>query len=150
MKIDLTKKQYNDLLKLVYLGNWMINSYRTDDAEERFEELESHIFSFAEAFGNRADVDYSEASKKYQPSKSLEEKCDDYISEYDNDTFWEDLTDRLAWRDLRDRLGTQQLEQMEMEQVFEQLVPIQNQYSDEFEANGIDNIHVVKQGKVVM
>jgi len=31
MEIKFTKKQYENLIKLVYLGNWMINGIRSTD-----------------------------------------------------------------------------------------------------------------------
>ena len=34
MQIEFDKKQYEILLKLVYLGNWMANAHRTEDFKE--------------------------------------------------------------------------------------------------------------------
>lgn len=46
MKIELTKQQYETLLELMYLGNWMANSHRTTDLISRYEEMEQLIHSF--------------------------------------------------------------------------------------------------------
>ena len=35
MEIKFTKEQYENLMKLVYLGNWMINAIRTDDKSKK-------------------------------------------------------------------------------------------------------------------
>lgn len=40
MEISLTKEQYEDLIKIVYLGTWMVNAFRTDDRIEKYEEFE--------------------------------------------------------------------------------------------------------------
>ena len=45
MKINFTKKQYEDLVKLVYLGTWMINAHRTDDIVEKYEEWQKRRLS---------------------------------------------------------------------------------------------------------
>jgi len=49
MELKLNKEQYEKLLELVYLGNWMVNAYRTDDYLEEYSDVVSHIFSQAEA-----------------------------------------------------------------------------------------------------
>ena len=38
MKINFTKKQYLSLLRLVYLGNWMINAHK-DTTEEKYDDI---------------------------------------------------------------------------------------------------------------
>jgi len=51
MELKLNKEQYKKLLELVYLGNWMVNAYRTDDYLEEYSDVVSNIFSQAEAAG---------------------------------------------------------------------------------------------------
>ena len=51
MKINFTKKQFENLLKLVYLGEWMANAHKTDDIIEKYREMLFYVFSFAEEFG---------------------------------------------------------------------------------------------------
>ena len=46
MEIKFTKEQYENLMKLVYLGNWMINAIRTDDRVKKYDELKHYIFFF--------------------------------------------------------------------------------------------------------
>lgn len=38
--ISFTKKQFLSLLKVVYLGNWMANAYRTNDLKKDYESIE--------------------------------------------------------------------------------------------------------------
>jgi len=47
MDLNLTREQYEKLLELVYLGNWLINAYRTDDYLEDYSDVVSLIFSQA-------------------------------------------------------------------------------------------------------
>ncbi len=74
MEIKFTKEQYEDLIKIVYLGNWMINTFRTDDRIEKFEELEQHILSYSREFGLQESIIYDDSLKKYYFTKSLEEE----------------------------------------------------------------------------
>ena len=46
MKIELTQKQYEALLKIVYLGSWMASSTK-DEPEMEYENIEQRILSFA-------------------------------------------------------------------------------------------------------
>ena len=45
MELNLSREQYEKLLELVYLGNWLINAYRTDDYLEDYAEVVSLVFS---------------------------------------------------------------------------------------------------------
>lgn len=74
MKIPFTKKQYENLLKLVYLGNWVANANRTDDRIEKYEEMESYIFSFAKDFGMERWADYTSPDKTVFPTRWFEEE----------------------------------------------------------------------------
>ena len=76
IKFTLTKDQYENLIKLVYLGNWMINGIRLHDEQiKEYEELEQYIFSFAKDAGMEKYIVYDDGSKKYFPSKRPIEKC---------------------------------------------------------------------------
>jgi len=71
MKINFTKKQYEDLIKLVYLGNWFVNSHRTNDVVE-YEELEQYIFSYFEDFGMEQYIEYDKTIDEYFPTREFE------------------------------------------------------------------------------
>lgn len=73
MKINFTKKQYQDLLRLVYLGNWMANANRTEDEIKSLNELEGYIFSFAKDFGMRRWADTDDPEMTY-PTRHFEEE----------------------------------------------------------------------------
>ena len=69
-KIEFTKEQYEALLKLVYLGNWLINSHRNlDQIEKKYEEIEQYLFSKSKDFG----LDYfSDREESKYPSMDFE------------------------------------------------------------------------------
>jgi hypothetical protein len=50
MKIDLTKEQYQNLCKAIYLGNYLANGPREDDYLEEIEGIEQYIYSFFKEF----------------------------------------------------------------------------------------------------
>jgi ABC-type Fe3+ transport system substrate-binding protein len=89
MKINFTKKQYEDLVKLVYLGTWMINAHRTDDLVEKYEDLEQYLLSFYKDFDMEKYIEFDKKLNKFFPTGEFEEDTDveQYIDEYNNDIF---------------------------------------------------------------
>ncbi len=67
MKIELTQKQYEALLKIVYLGSWMASSTK-DEPEMEYEKIEQYILSFAKDFKMENFVGFDKKMKwtKYQ------------------------------------------------------------------------------------
>lgn len=49
--IKFTTDQFEALLKLAYIGNWIINANRTSDRIKEFEEVEAYLFSKTALFG---------------------------------------------------------------------------------------------------
>ena len=47
MKIELSRDEYLNLVKLVYLGNWVVNAIRTEDFDTGANEIEQKILSYA-------------------------------------------------------------------------------------------------------
>ena len=55
MNIELTSKEYRLLLDMVYIGNWILNSTRTDDRIEDYDLLQEKLPGQRDAFAG-ADV----------------------------------------------------------------------------------------------
>jgi hypothetical protein len=144
MKINFTKKQYEDLVKLAYLGTWMINAFRTDDTVEKYEELEQYIFSFFKDFEMEKYIMFDEELKMFFPTKEFEENTDveQYIDEYNNDIFWDELIYRLARRDLIREYGEENVIDMTLEELIEKEEPFIEKYDEEFAKNGIYNLEI--------
>lgn len=146
MEIKFTKEQYENLMKLVYLGNWMINAIRTDDRVKKYDELKHYIFSFAKDAGLDRYIDYDEKSGKYYPSIELEEdaEIEQYMDDYNDENFWEELIHNLARRDLIETYGEDAIRKMSFEELFEKEEPFIEKYADEFEEQGIKNLVIKK------
>ena len=102
MEIKFTKKQYEDLIKMVYLGNWMINSVRFDNIVKKYDEIEQHIYSFAKDAGLDKYIEFNSKLNRFFPTIEFEddEEIDEYIEEYDNAYFWDDLVSSLSSNNL--------------------------------------------------
>ena len=147
MQIEFTKEQFENLMKLVYLGNWMANAHRTDDIIEKYEDLESYVFSFAKDFGLEKYVDDEDADKgKFFPTRFFEEKTDinELHDEYDDENFWTELPDRLGERDFFRKYPQKEREKMTQEERFLKMQECIIKWEDELEDNGIERLEIKK------
>ncbi len=142
MKINFTKKQYHDLLRLVFLGTWVADSHCATKRSGTFDEIEQHILSCGKEFGVEDDMDYDEKTKEYYFSEDFENNSGvmRIIDEYDDDTFWEILVERLAARDVRNKYGEDKIKTMEFEELREAQEQYIKKYEDEIYKNGLENI----------
>lgn len=148
MKINFSEKQFEDLLKLVYLGNWMVNAHRTDDTVLEYKDLEQYLFSFCRDFNMERYIEYDEELKEYYPGPEFEESADieQYKTEYDNNTFWDELIHRLARRDLIEEYGEDAVLSMSPEDLLEREHPFIEKYNREFSTNGLDTLEIGERG----
>ncbi len=146
IKIEFTKAQYENLIKLVYLGNWMINAIRTDDIVKKYDDVEQHIYSFAKDVGLDKYIEFDSKFNKFFPTKELEEdeEMEKYREEYDDEIFWDEITDRLARRDLIRKYGENAIKKMTWKERSEKEYPFIEKYEKEFAKYGIENLEIKK------
>jgi len=144
MNIHMNKEQYAVLIKIIYLGNWMINAIRAENQVKKYDEIESFILSFAKEAGMDTCVHYDPQEKIFYPSEELAESPEirKYIDEYDNDTFWSELIHRLARRDFIRSCGADAVMKMPVEERIEKEHPFTERYEKEFKKSGVDNLEI--------
>lgn len=147
--IALTSQQFKALLKAVYLGNWVANAYRDGSSDDphiqEYEEIEDYIFSLAPQFGFEKYIDHEQSDgDKYYPTNFFEETTDVHKlhEEYDEETVWDELAERLGARDFVEKYSKQEIENMSKEKYFVKLAECVDAYHEEFEAFGIKRIGV--------
>ena len=124
MQIELTKEQMIDLVKVVYLGNWMINGVRLQsERAKKFDEIEQAIYSQAAANGLGDMVELDSSCGEYFPTPGFEEseEIEGYKNDYDEETFWERLVDKMANRDFIAGIGEEAVKRMGEHERFEKL-----------------------------
>ena len=145
MRINLTKKQYEILAKSSYLGNWMANAHRTgrkdDPYIEEFNKINDYIFSFSEQFGLPKNFEEDFESFEDNPEQIY---LHNFIDEYDEATFWGELSDRLGERDFLRKYSAEERSKMNQEEHFEKLMNCIIGWEDEIDQNGIERIEVSK------
>jgi hypothetical protein len=144
MQITLTKEQYEKLMELVYLGNWVVNSYRADDRLDDYDRMAEHVLSFAPSSGYQDRVEFDEFEGRYFPSRKFDEELQQYIDEYDDDVFWNTLIERLAERDLIRAHGEETVNRMEWDEYNQKIEPLLKKYEKEIDDNGVENLEIFK------
>ena len=141
MQIDLTPEQYRALVLLTCLGEWVVNAHRTEP-EKTFRDLLLHLCASAREFGVEDLAEDTEGTGEWHPSAEVDEAVREYIEDYDDLTFWEELAERLALRDLIAEHGEKAIQRMDREEVMAAINVQERRYQEEFEAFGLDRLQV--------
>ena len=143
MKIELTKQQLESLVKIVYLGSWVVSSWRTEeDAPGDLDEVEQIVLSAAEKNGLDEYVDIDEEEGRIFPSAEVDEKMAETIDTYNDNTFWDELIYRLADRDYIRKYGEEAFEELSTREGMEKERPFVEKYEKEFYENGLDRLEI--------
>ena len=135
MKIELTELEFRRLLDMAYIGNWILNSTRGADRFTDYDNVESLLFSYCQSCGMVSLVDYSSGAAR--PSPDFENGgIHEAIADYEDSVFFEILAEELARRDM-------DFEPINPDNLNELTSRI-DEYIEEFEQNGIDNISLDK------
>ncbi len=141
MKIEFTKEQYENLIKLVHVGNYIINGTRMEDEEvTQYNELENYVNKFAKDFELSNLV--VEEDGEFYPSEELlgSEELEAYMEEYTDEIFWDELADRLAVKAILGGYDDEALEKMTTEEQFFLRMYVAEQFEGEFEEAGLENV----------
>ena len=131
MNIDLTEKEFRRLLDLVYIGNWILNSTRASDRFEDYDIVQEKLFSQCPRCG--MDSLIQRWKGHVFPSRAYENGgIHEAIADYEDAVFFDILAEELARRDLN----------YEGLRETDELARRMDEYMDEFEKNGIDNLRV--------
>ena len=135
MKIELTDMEFRRLLDMAYIGNWILNSTRGADRFNDYDIVESRLFSYCPSCDMPTLADFSEGTAR--PSAAFEDGgIHEAIADYEDSVFFEILAEELARRDM-------DFEPIGPDNMIE-LTDRIDEYIEEFEQNGIDNISLNK------
>jgi len=141
MNITLNDAQYRRLLTLTLMGEWMMNAIRKEPDMD-YEEVASVVYAAAAGTPHETLVQQDEENVFWIPSAEFEEEVHAHIDEYDDKTFWEDLTARMTERDMMFSFGEATVKSMRPEQREREAKPIATAYSHEFEEKGLDRLFI--------
>ena len=135
MKIEISEGQFRRLLRLVYLGNWLVNGYRTgkpgDGRAREYDEIEKFFAKLARENGHIGTFE-------------ADEEAQSFIDDYNDDTFWDELGIRLAERDILEEIGEDEFFRLKEEERLKIRTDKESVYFGELEENGIENLRLVQ------
>jgi len=143
MKINITKTQYKTLLEILEVADWVLHAHLSERSEtKKYREFEQMVFSFAKDYGFENLVEYDEEMKASFPTAEFEETSPgmDYVREFENDTFWNELVQRLTERDLIRLYGEDRVESMNRRELAQKESQLEKRYAEEFYQNGLENV----------
>ncbi len=137
IQLDLTNRQFRRLLDMAYIGNWILNSTRGDDRIPDYDEVESLLFGKCLTEPGMAALAEFENGEPAPSQAFCEGGIHDAIMDYEDTVFFEILAEELARRD------------MDFEPIdssnYDELTDRMEEYIEEFEENGVENVTVDKQ-----
>ena len=131
MQIDLTQKEFRQLLDMVYIGNWVLNSIRGNDRFADYDDLESKLFGLCR--GTRMRILTEDWNGIPIPSKAYAEGgIHEAIGVYEDTVFYEILAEELSRRDMQYPEIT--------DDNYDEIVGRMEGYMQEFQASGVDHL----------
>jgi len=147
MNIQFTDEQLKALAKMVYLGNWMINStLLMKERLETYDELAQYVYSNLDKLKLPDLIKFDKKYNKYYPVKVFDDEMQlGVIKDYDNETFWNELSDRMGYKEFLKKYGEDKIVKMTEEERFLKFQKIIIKFEKEFEDNGIENLEIKKK-----
>lgn len=150
MKIEVTEKEYQTLIEMLYLATWVISAYDTETQPDKqeYEDLEQKFLAYAKDFGMDRFVVWDEELGQYYPTREFEEgRPTELIEEFEEETFWDELINRLGKRDFMEKYTEAEIEKMEVVERIHKIDQCAEKYEEEFGENGLANLRIDKKIK---
>ena len=146
MKIDLSKKQYQTLVKCIetvgsiygVMGDMVDEKYKKISGE--IDELSDYVLSFAKEYGMEKIVE-EHRGKRYVNEDYTDKLMDD-IREYEEYAFWDMLVRELARRELAKTIPEEEARNLGEEKMIRKLWDLEEKYWRWVEETGLDGLEV--------
>jgi hypothetical protein len=150
MNIDITAKEYRDLLDMLHIADVIMSGHRrAEDARSAHHRaLIQKIYALAKGEGLDRLIRYDESTRTYTPTAEYEESSLAHvlIDEFGDHLFWDELISRLSVRDTAQNVGgADHLNAMSDSERQTAEGPIRQRYIEEFSKNGVSNLVVIEQ-----
>jgi len=149
MKIEISKGEYKILLHVLEMADWVLtaNKSKEEKRHKLYRKLEQKIFSLADVMGYKSLIEYSKELRQYFPTRKYEDTCSamEFIEEFENESFWDELIDRLAERDAIREVGMDGFKALKPIDRITKVEEHKEKYIDEFEKYGLDRIGIAQQ-----
>jgi hypothetical protein len=139
VQIHLDPDQYRKLIELAYLGEWVINAHHDTDYQD--DQASAAVQALLKAGPIEGIGRDDETGEYFLEADWVERLYDDYILDYDDHVFWDELTERLAARDLARERGVSPDDIVRDDDLLE-LRPLEERYRQELEERGVERLDI--------
>jgi len=148
MNIEITAKDYRDLLDIVHIADVVLSGHRRepDKRSERHRAIIQKLYGLALGAGLDRLMSHDAHENVYAPTQEFEESTLAHIliEEFGNHLFWDGLISRLSVRDAAQAVGgMDRLNALSDSDRQAVEGPIRQHYSGEFSRYGIANLAVI-------
>jgi hypothetical protein len=149
MQIEMTEEEYRDLLDVLHMAEWMMHAHATekDPATEPYDRVIQKLYAVAKTMGQDDLIEYDADAREYFATRKFDDTTLswEFIDDFTEETFWDELIHRLTDRDLSRKVGGNELmDKLSMKERFTLESPIIEKYSKEFEERGLDRLEIVE------
>jgi len=138
--ISLTDEQYKHLVKLAFIGEWILNAQNVGIEFKEEAQVVQYLYSNSKNFG--LTNWFNSMHDEWELKEDFVFGITPVIDEYCDNEFWPILIEKLVDRDLKTAIA---LNKISNEEDFEYFIENQREkYIKEFEANEIDNLQILK------
>ena len=147
MKINFTKKEYQTLVEMLLLADWVIRGHEEHprEATKPYTDLRKKVLSHHKEMGMEKAFTYEPEADDYFETADYEEQPPHmrFIDAYDEEMFWLTLASKLAHRDLEAEEVLRAAPPVSEDDRVTQLVARIARYEDAFAEHGLDSIRFV-------
>ncbi|MDQ0217822.1 hypothetical protein ELQ35_13655 [Peribacillus cavernae] len=138
MKIDISKQQYERLVKLMEYGMWVVDSENPDSPNNDYRELEQAILAHAEDF-QFGHIIHNSEQNLLEPAPVLQNEIFQVLDSYEDMVFWDKFVYYMARKDIDKENQSYHYSE---EEYLERLMELEEQYHQHFESFGIAKVKV--------
>jgi hypothetical protein len=149
MNIEISAKEYRDLLDILHLADVVMSGHRTEEDKrtEGHRALIQKFYALARVAGLDRLINFDKSEEKYFPTRDFEQSSVAHVvlDEFGDHYFWDELISRLTERDAAQMAGG--TVRVGMNEVDRQHAKghIRQRYLEEFSANGVANLAVIER-----
>ena len=138
-ELNLSPEHYRKLIELAYLGEWLINAHH--DSEFQDDGASEVLQGLLAGRPMENIAQDAETEEYYLESEWTDRLYEQYVSDYDEHVFWDELTERLAQRDLANLRGVP-IESIDCDEDLLELRPLEEVYRRELEDRGVERLEI--------
>lgn len=142
--LTLSPSEYTALVEMIQIADWVITAHEDEESQqsEPYRAVRNKVLSHVEGTDLKDRFEYNDIMGGYAETAEYEVsgRYRELLDEFENQTFWEELVERLADRDVVDSIGEDVVDAMSAIERYETREPYCETYIEEFKQNGLSNL----------